>query len=452
LLTEDDVHALQPGLEAFHARFGQFFPRSESRAWSRKYLTGLLLPIERKNVENLAEQVGGHPRRLQEFVSESPWDDAGCIEEVQRMIGEKLGTREGVLVLDDTGFPKKGKCSAGVGRQYSGTLGRTDNCQVGVFVSYASEKGHTLVDRRLYLLRSWFETEAVVSPKAGLPAGLEFQTKPELATEMLREITKAGHLPYRWVTADADYGDHHDLRQAVADLGAWYCFDVSSTAKVWTGDPDWKVPPQGRGRPPKWPKPTANSPEPLTVAELIASLPEAVWVRHRVTEGARGPREYEFARLRVVEMRHQQPGPWAWLMARRRVGHPDEEVKYYLSNAPEDVGLERMAWAACLRWTIEENFKAAKGEVGLDHYEVTRYRGWYHHVTLALMALAFLRLTQREWAAGKKRTRQRAGDPGAAGGRAAAARVERQDRARLASRSAASERRCSAGSPSALVA
>jgi len=218
---------------------------------------------------------------------------------------------------------------------------------------------------------------------------------------MLREITKAGHLPYRWVTADADYGDHHDLRQAVADLGAWYCFDVSSTAKVWTGDPDWKVPAQGRGRPPKWPKPTANSPEPLTVAELIASLPEAVWVRHRVTEGARGPREYEFARLRVVEMRHQQPGPWAWLMARRRVGHPDEEIKFYLSNAPEDVGLERMAWAACLRWTIEENFKAAKSELGLDHYEVTRYRGWYHHVTLAMMALAFLRLTQREWAAGK---------------------------------------------------
>jgi SRSO17 transposase len=143
LLTEDDVHALLPELEAFHARFGRFFPRSESRAWSRKYLTGLLLPIERKNVENLAEQVGGHPRRLQEFVSESPWDDAGCIEEMQRMIGEKLGTAEGVLVLDDTGFPKKGRCSAGVGRQYSGTLGRTDNCQVGVFVSYASERGHT---------------------------------------------------------------------------------------------------------------------------------------------------------------------------------------------------------------------------------------------------------------------------------------------------------------------
>jgi SRSO17 transposase len=237
VLTEDDLHAMLPELEAFHARFGGFFPRSESRAWSQKYLTGLLLPIERKNVENLAEQVGGHPRRLQEFVSESPWDDEGCVEEVQRLVGEQLGTGEGVLVLDDTGFPKRGKCSAGVGRQYSATLGRTDNCQVGVFVSYASEKGHTLVDRRLYLLRSWFEKEAVVSPKAGLPAGLEFRTKPELATQMLRKITKAGHLPYRWVTADADYGDHHDLRQAVADLGAWYCFDVSSTAKVWTGSP-----------------------------------------------------------------------------------------------------------------------------------------------------------------------------------------------------------------------
>jgi SRSO17 transposase len=451
LLTEDDVHALLPELEAFHARFGRFFSRSESRAWSRKYLTGLLLPIERKNVENMAEQLGGHPRRLQEFVSESPWDDAGCIEEVQRMVGEQLGTGEGVLVLDDTGFPKKGKCSAGVGRQYSGTLGRTDNCQVGVFVSYASERGHTLVDRRLYLLRSWFEKEAVVSPKAGLPAGLEFQTKPELATGMLREITKAGHLPYRWVTADADYGDVHDLRQAVADLNAWYCFDVSSTAKVWTGDPGWKVPPRGRGRPPKWPQPTADSPEPLTVAELIASLPEAVWVRHRVTEGAHGPREYEFARLRVVEMRHQQPGPWAWLMARRRVGHPDEVIKYYLSNAPEDVGLERMAWAACLRWTIEENFKAAKGEVGLDHYEVTRYRGWYHHVTLAMMALAFLRLTQRSWA-GKKRACQRAGDPGATGGRPAATRVDRQGRARLAPASAISEGRSSPGPRPALAA
>jgi SRSO17 transposase len=129
--------------------------------------------------------------------------------------------REGVLVLDDSGFPKKGKCSAGVGRQYSGTLGRTDNCQVGVLVSYASEKGHTLVDRRLYLLRSWFEEEAVVPPKAGLPSWVGVPNEAELATGMLREISKAGHLPYRWVTADADYGDHHDLRQAVADLGAW---------------------------------------------------------------------------------------------------------------------------------------------------------------------------------------------------------------------------------------
>jgi SRSO17 transposase len=147
LLTRDDLETLLPRLEEFHARFGRFFPRSESRAWSRRYLVGLSLPIERKNVENIAEQVGGSPRRLQEFLSDSPSDDEGCIEELQRLVGEELGAEDGVLILDETGFPKKGIWSAGVGRQYSGTLGRVDNCQVGVFLSYASSRGHMLVDR-----------------------------------------------------------------------------------------------------------------------------------------------------------------------------------------------------------------------------------------------------------------------------------------------------------------
>jgi len=153
-MIDEDLEALLPALEGFHARFGRFFRRSEGRAWSRKYLIGLALPIERKNVENIAEQVGAPPRKLQEFLSESPWDDEGCIGELQRFVGEQFGAPGGVLILDDTGFAKKGIHSAGVGRQYSGTLGRVDNCQIGVFLGYASPHGHTLVDRRCTLSRA----------------------------------------------------------------------------------------------------------------------------------------------------------------------------------------------------------------------------------------------------------------------------------------------------------
>ena len=172
-MTVEDLHALLPKLEAFYTRFHRFFRRPESRRMGGKYLMGLTLPIERKNGENIAEQVAATPRKLQEFLSDSPWDDAGCVGELQAFVGEQFGAPNGVLVLDDTGFAKKGTHSAGVGRQYSGTLGRTDNCQVGVFMGYASAHGHTLVDRRLYVLRPWFEDPVRrATPKAALPAEL----------------------------------------------------------------------------------------------------------------------------------------------------------------------------------------------------------------------------------------------------------------------------------------
>ncbi len=434
MLTEDDLHDLLPELERFHARFGRCFPRSESRAWGQRYVAGLMLPIERKNVENLAERIGAPARRLQQFVSESPWDDQGCVEELQRLVGEQIGEAGGVLVIDDTGFAKKGKHSAGVGRQYSGTLGRIDNCQIGVFVGYASKRGHTLVDRRLYLMEGWFAGPGRETPKAGLPEGIGFLTKLELAGEMLLAATQAGNLPYRWVTADAGYGESHDLRREVAELGRWYCFEVRSTAEVWQEDPKWQVPPgSGQGRPPSRPCPGPGSPSSCTVAELVAALPSEAWVRHRVTEGAKGPREYEFLRVRVVEKWQKRVGPNGWVMARRPVGGKGAEVKYYLSNAPEEVGLREMAWVGCLRWTIEENFELAKGELGLDHYEVTKHRGWYHHVTLVLMALAFLKLVQGRWA-GKKPARQRPRDPSTPRSRPASRHVESGHRARVVSR------------------
>lgn len=403
-MLDTDLAALLPALETFHARFGRFFRRTEGRAASRKYLIGLALPVERKNVENIAERVGAAPRKLQEFLADSPWDDEGCIGELQRFVGEQLGAPGGVLVLDDTGFAKKGVHSAGVGRQYSGTLGRVDNCQVGVFLGYASPHGHTLVDRRLYLTEGWLADPAKrASPRAAVPETVRFRTKLELAHEMLTAAIERGHLPVGWVTADAAYGDSADLRALVASHGRWYCFEVSGTIEAWTAEPDWGVPPRsgpvGRPRTKRRSRPDAAPAR--AVREIVRGLPAGDWMRHRVTEGEKGPREYEFARLRVVEKVHRAPGPQGWLLARRPVGSDSAaEIKCYLSNAPATIALAELAAVGCLRWTIEEDFELAKGEVGLDQYEVTKFRGWYHHITLSLLALAFLKAVQREW--GKK--------------------------------------------------
>jgi SRSO17 transposase len=251
---------------------------------------------------------------------------------------------------------------------------------------------------------------------AAVPEAVRFATKLEFAAEMLTAAIERGHLPVGWVTADAAYGDSADLRALVTSHGRWYCFEVSGTTEVWTVDPAWAVPPRagGTGRPRTKLRSRPDTAPAQAVRDIVRALPPEAWIRHRVTEGEKGPREYEFVRLRVTEKVHRVPGPDGWLMARRPVGSDqDAEIKCYLSNAPATIALAEMAAVGCLRWTIEEDFELAKGEVGLDHYEVTRYRGWYHHITLSLLALAFLKAVQCEW--GKKwGPSVRAGSPPAA--------------------------------------
>jgi SRSO17 transposase len=375
--------------------------------------------MDRKNAENIAEEIQAPPRKLQEFLSHSPWDESACIQELQRAVGETFGSPNGVLILDDTGFPKKGNHSAGVGRQYSGTLGKTDNCQVGVFLSYASLHGHTLVDRRLYILSSWFEEPYYQRrEKAGIPDSLRFQTKIEQGMAMLQQATTLGHLWYQWVTGDSAYGESHNVRNLVASLGKWYCFEMKSNTHVWIKDPVWKIPTREReegeqprnvrGRPFSRPAPSKDSPPSVTVSELFKTLSDAEWEQIMLREGDKGPRVFDFIRVRVIESQERKPGPPAWLMIRRSVEDPSE-IKYYLSNAPETISLAEMAWAGCQRWSIEVDFKLAKGEVGLDQYEITKYRGWYHHITLSLMALFFLKMVQKQWGE-KKNTSNCTGD------------------------------------------
>lgn len=404
----------------FHARFAPLFGRREARERSEQYLRGLLVQkSERRSAENLAEAVvGATPRTLQLFLSNAPWSAGAVTEALHAYVGERLADPEGIFLLDETGFAKQGKKSVGVARQYSGTLGKVGNCQIGVFLTYASAQGHATVDAGLFLPESWTQDRARCRA-AGVPEEVGFRTKPEIALDLLRRARQAGHLPGRWVAADEVYGNSPIFRDGVAALGLWYMGDVACDLPVFTEEAPTQVPPySGRGRQPVKVRLAPGAVPAQPVQSLAAALPELAWQEIEVAEGAQGPRRYRFARLRVWESRAGVPGRECWLLLRTNL--EGEEPRYALSNAPAEVELSRLAQVQTTRWRIETEFETLKGEVGLDEYEVRGWRGWHHHITLSLLAGAFLLSLQQEW--GEKQTppdapadRARApGDPAAA--------------------------------------
>lgn len=423
----------------FHARFAPHFGRREARERSEQYVRGLLVQrSERRSAENLAEAIpGATPRTLQLFLSDSPWSTAPVTNELQGYVGERLADPEGTFIVDETGFRKQGKKSVGVARQYSGTLGKVDNCQIGVFLTYASAKGHATVDARLFLPEVWTQDRARCRA-AGVPQDVAFRTKPELALDLLGHALQSGHLPGRWVAADEVYGNSPDFRDGVAALGLWYVADVACDLPVFAEDAPTRIPPySGRGRRPVKPRLLPGAAPAQPVHALAAALPESAWQEIEVAEGAQGPRIYRFARLRVWESRDALPGRECWLLL--RTNRDGEEPRYALSNAPADVPLRRLAQVQTTRWRIETEFETLKGEVGLDEYEVRGWRGWHHHVVLALLAGAFLLSLQQEW--GEKQspsdaTPDRARTPGSA----APPRLEPSGSARLARRDPAAQR------------
>lgn len=395
-LSEQQVKQLISDLLEYHSQFRDLFFRKEQKHWAFKYLQGLMLPNCDKSVERMAQVLeGGNVRNMQQFLGKGAWDDRAILDRHAELVADSLGEPDGVSNIDATEFPKKGKHSAGVARQWCGVLGKVDNCQSGVFLAYASSVGHTLVDRRLYLPEEWFEPDAEDRRKrCGIPDDVEFASKPELAWQMVEHAIEQDSLPFQWVTCDETFGDNTGLLDRLDEAGLWYFADVSRSTQVWEECPETYVPDyEGFGRPPSRPRLAEDAPEPVRVDELAERLSDEAWSRYQVKAGEKGPIEAEFAFMRAIALRDGLPGPEIWVIFRRGVGE-DAELKYFLSNAPADVDPQKLVRISGMRWPIEVCFEEAKDELGMDEYQTRSWLGWHHHMTLVILAHHFLVKTQ----------------------------------------------------------
>jgi SRSO17 transposase len=352
------------------------------------YLKGLVSPVERKNGWQLAEQAGdATPDGVQRLLASSLWDAEAVRDDLRGYVVEHLGDPGAVLVADETGFLKKGTQSVGVQRQYSGTAGRVENCQIGVFLVYAAARGRAFVDRELYVPRSWTDDPARCRA-AGVPPTVTFQTKPQLVRRMIERVLTAGVI-VPWLSADELYGSDGALRSWVEERRVPYVLAVRCTETVEIAR-DQIVVRVARGQP--------SGPPTLTdiiwhgaVRDAIADIAAADWQRLSAGNGAKGPRAYDWAWVALAAS--TDPGWARWLLVRRSIAD-STDLAYYRVFGPADTPLTEAVRVAGTRWSIEDAFASAKSEVGLDHYEVRQWTSWYRHITLALFAHAFLAVTR----------------------------------------------------------
>ena len=311
-LNRGEITELAAELLDYHAEFADLYYRVEQAHWGHKYLQGLMLPIERKSIQPMALALEeGDIQAMQQFIGQGCWQDSKLLAQQRQLVNETLGEADGVYIVDGSGFPKKGKHSVGVARQWCGVLGKVENCQVGVFTGYASRRGYTLVDRRLYLPEKWFDDDhADRWKKCGIPDETLFQTQPELALEMLQSIVAEDHLEGRWVTADEAFGVNANFLDGVDELGLWYLAEVSIKTRVWESRPAIEVPAwSGQGRPPTRQHLVPGEAPAQRVDALAAQIPPAEWQTYVVKEGSKGPLVAEFAFRRVVAVRDGLPRP-----------------------------------------------------------------------------------------------------------------------------------------------
>ena len=342
--------------------------RSDAHARAMSYLSGLLSPAERKTSWQLAE-ICGHPNPygFQHLLGRADWHPDALRDTLRTYLTDYLATVDAVGVIDESGFLKKGIQSAGVARQYNGTAGRVENCQIGVFLAYASEQGQTLLDRELYLPKAWTDDRERCR-RAGIPDERAFATKPALARAML-ERTFAADVGLAWVTGDSVYGDDRKLRGWLEQRKQAYVLAVSSDETVWINQ------------------------EQRPITTILAELPSTDWERLSAGVGSKGPRTYDWQRVALNDP--SQAGWKRTLLVRRSISDPSE-VTAYISFAVVGTRLAEQVRVAGMRWTVEESIQTGKGQVGLDHYEVRSWSGWYRHMTLAMWSQAFLSVIRKE--------------------------------------------------------
>jgi SRSO17 transposase len=393
-LEDTDVEGFVEELQRFHAAFADCFARKESRENAYTYLVGRFSSLERKTIEPIAQHVEGSRsvRSMQRSLSDGVLDETHALQVYHQMVNEEMGESDGVLVFDESGTVKKGKHSAGVARQYCGSIGKVENCQIGVYASYVSRQGYALVDKRLYLPESWFqESAADRRQKCQIPPDLSFQTKPQQAAEMLRAIYQQGLLPFKYIVADTVYGDNLEFLEAAEQcIGTTYFVAMPADTLCWKQRPltttkTYRY--RGETRQKRILKPPTH--DPVTVAQFAHTLHASCWHRRVVSEGTKGPIEYEFTRRRVTLANDGLPWKTVWLVVKRTLG-ADPTYWYYISNASTSARLPLFVWLSGRRWAIEQCFEEAKQEVGLDHYEVRKYPGWHHHMLLCMLAHFFL--------------------------------------------------------------
>ncbi len=358
----ETVHSWTQQFDQLAQRIAPHFARTEARELAKGYLQGLLSSVERKNGWQLAEALGQtNPYGIQHLLGRAVWDADALRDNLMRYVLENLGDPEGVLIVDESGFLKKGNKSCGVARQYSGTAGRIENCQIGVFLTYATPKGYTFLDRQLYLPKEWTDDKERCQD-ADVPKKVGFSTKPKIARAMLDRAFSAG-VPCRWVTGDAVYGNDRSLQMWLQEQSVAHVLAVSGQEMVTLGFKHYRV------------------------KQLLPTVAHDAWQILSCGEGSKGPRHYAWAWLPI---NHGRGSEWGrWLLVRKSLSDPNE-LTGYIAFAPANTPLQTLVRVAGTRWCIECCFESAKGDVGLDEYEVRSWRGWYRHMTMGMFAHAFL--------------------------------------------------------------